>query len=333
MTELRRNISTGEWVVLASERAKRPEEFSRGKEEHATVPERLDTCPFCPGNESMTPGALAQAGDGAAWRVRAVPNRFAVFSPIGSLEPRGDDYRRSMDGVGRHEVIIQTPLHNAPEARFPDGQMREVVLMYLERYRAMAADERIEVIIPFKNHGLRAGTSLSHPHAQMAGVPLVPTHMLYRIEEPLHYYREKRSCVFCRMLAEELADGKRIIDENDSFVSFVPFASSTPFETWIVPRAHRPSFGSIGDAEAGDLAAILGSLLRRVYEGLNNPDYNYVIRSAPRGQRNAEFLHWYLKFVPRLTWVAGFELGTGMFINVVSPEESARFLRGVRTGA
>jgi UDPglucose--hexose-1-phosphate uridylyltransferase len=331
MPELRRNIATGEWVVLATERAKRPEEFSRRPAVTAELPARMSNCPFCPGNESMTPPTLAQTGDENGWRVRVVNNAFGAFSTTGDLSPRGNEFLRSMDAVGRHEVIIQAPAHNVPEPLLEPAQMREIVLMYRDRHRFMERDPRVELVIPFKNHGLMAGTSLVHPHAQIAGVPIVPTHLVHRTEEPLHYYREQRSCVFCAMLAEELKAGERIVEENDAFVAFTPYAAATPFETWIVPREHRASFGAIDDREVPLFASLLRSVIRRLYYGLQNPDYNYMIRSAPREHREAAFLHWYAKIIPRLTKVAGFEMGTGMFINTARPEESAAFLRGVQT--
>lgn len=329
MPELRRNIATGEWVVLAAERAKRPEEFSR-RAAAPDLPARMGNCPFCPGNESMTPPTLAQTVGENGWRVRVVNNAFGAFSATGDLSPRGNEYLRSMDAVGYHEVIIQTPAHDIPEPLLSPEQMRKIVLMYRDRHRFMECDPRVEIVIPFKNHGLMAGTSLVHPHAQIAGVPIVPAHLIHRIEEPLHYYREQRSCVFCVMLAEELKGGERVVEENDAFVAFIPYAAATPFEAWIMPREHRASFGAIDDGELHLFAALLGSVLRRLYCGLQNPDYNYMIRSAPREHRDAPFLHWYAKIIPRLTNVAGFEMGTGMFINTARPEESAAFLRNVK---
>ena len=330
MPELRRNLATGEWVVLATERAKRPEDFSHRKGGAPSgLPAYVATCPFCPGNESMTPPTLAQTGEGSAWRVRVVRNAFGAFSGSEDLAPRGDEYHRAMGAAGHHEVIIQTPAHNVPEPMLGPAEMREVFLMYRERHRFMEADPRVELVIPFKNHGPGAGTSLEHPHAQIAGIPIVPTHLVHRTEEPLAYYREHRTCAFCRMLGEELETGERIVAENASFAAFVPFASATPFETWIMPRAHRASFGGIGDAEAAEFADMLRSVVRRVWKGLDNPDYNYMIRSAPRDCRDAPFLHWYTKVVPRLTQAAGFEIGTGMYINIAKPEESARFLRNI----
>lgn len=329
MPELRRNIATGEWVVLATERAKRPEEFSRRAAVTTDLPARISDCPFCPGNESMTPPTLAQTGDGNNWRVRVVNNAYGAFSAAGNLSPRGNEYLRSMDAVGHHEVVIQSPAHNIPEPLLDPEQMREVVLTYRDRHQFMERDPRVELVIPFKNHGPMAGTSLMHPHAQIAGIPIVPTHLIHRSEEPLHYYREQRSCVFCMMLAEELKAGERIVGENDAFAAFIPYAAATPFETWIMPREHRASFGAIGGGEPPLFADLLRSVLRRLYHGLQNPDYNYMIRSAPREQRDAPFLHWYAKIIPRLTNVAGFEMGTGMFINTARPEDSAAFLRNV----
>jgi UDPglucose--hexose-1-phosphate uridylyltransferase len=277
----------------------------------------------------MIPPTLAQTGEGAHWRVRVVRNAFGAFSDAESLAPRGDEYHRAMGAAGHHEVVIQTPAHNIPEPLLGSAEMREVVLMYRARHRFMERDPRVELVIPFKNHGPRAGTSLAHPHAQIAGVPIVPTHLVHRTEEPLAYWRAHRTCVFCRMIEAELETGERIVAENASFAAFVPFAAATPFETWIVPRQHRASFGEIEDDEAADFADLLRSVVRRMWKGLDNPDYNYVIRSSPRECRGAAFLHWFTKVVPRLTQTAGFEIGTGMFINIARPEESAAFLKDI----
>jgi UDPglucose--hexose-1-phosphate uridylyltransferase len=211
-----------------------------------------------------------------------------------------------------------------------DGEVEDIIKVYKTRYNTLKNMPGIEAITIFRNHGAGAGTSLEHPHSQLIATPIVPPQVRNRVESATHYFDTMGKCVYCDMLEQELAEKKRIVAENPDFVSFMPYASAAPFSTWIFPRRHVPSFGDINDAEIKDLAAMLRLTLAKLYIGLNNPDFNYTIRSIPVKEEGRDYFHWYLTVVPRISQPAGFEVGTGIFINTAVPEESAEFLRSVK---
>lgn len=328
MPELRLNVITRDWVIIATERAQRPDQFVRERREHS-LPDHDPSCPFCPGNEDQTLGETYRAPTSDGWAVRVVQNKYPALSTEGERVRGGGGMFRSLSGVGFHEVIVEHPRHNVTTALMNVRDVEAVVGAYRSRYAAIRQDPRIEAIIIYKNHGESAGTSLVHPHSQLAATPVVPVQFRGRIAEAMRYFDEHGTCIFCRVLEEELKTGARIIEESRHFVAFIPYAALSPFHTWIYPRRHVSSFDDISDDEVVDFSAILRSVLARLYHGLNNPDYNYSIRSVPTDVRTADYFHWYLTLIPRVTKTAGFEYGSGMFINTSLPEESAKFLRTV----
>jgi len=328
MPELRQNLITRDWVIIASERVNRPNEFKRAKE-RLSLPRFQADCPFCPGNEHLTGREISRFGKGERWTLRAISNKFPALSPEGERVRKVHGMFRSMSGVGIHEVVVEHPRHDMTTALMADAEVADILTMYRTRYTAIRTDERIEAIVMFKNHGEAAGTSLYHPHSQIAATPVVPSQVRTRIDEAIRYFDDHGECLFCSTLREELASGERIIEEGRHFVAFQPYAALSPFHTWIFPRRHQSSFDDISSEEIPDLSRILRRLLARIYHGLNDPDYNYIIRSVPTDSKRTDYFHWYLTVVPRVSRTAGFELGTGMFINTALPEESAKFLRSV----
>ena len=330
MPEIRHNPITGDWVIIATERAKRPEEFVRPKE-RKVKPSFSPDCPFCPGNEDKSPGEMFRVeGAKEGWTVRSVPNKFSALIPVGNAARIENGIRKRIDGVGLHEVIIETPDHNGSLSRLPLSQVESILLAYQSRFLAFYQDERIKHVILFKNHGEAAGTSMEHPHSQIVGTPVVPGLIRIRVEEALRYYGNFGECLYCRSLRQELADGVRVVVENSSFAAFLPYAALSPFHLWIFPKRHGACFSNIAHGELEQLAVILKEVLLRVDVGLEDPDYNVIFRSLPPEEGSVKYFHWYLSIVPRVTRAAGFELGTGMFINTALPEKSAEFLRGIR---
>lgn len=331
MPELRQNMATKEWVIIATERAKRPEDFTKGAEPKKPLPDFVETCPFCPGNEGKTPPEISRIPGGPkGWKVRVIPNKFSALSAEGPRIMKFDGVNRSMTGVGVHEVIIETPSHNRNVGLLTDDEVRDLFRTYLDRYMVVHQDPRVELVIVFRNHGASAGTSLEHPHSQVIGVPLVPTHIRSRMEEAMRFFDDVGECVFCKMMSDEMKAKERLVLESEHFVSFVPYAALSPFHTWVVPRRHMAKFDQASNTELMDLALHVRTVLRKFYVGLNDPDLNFIIRSVPKHMENTPFFHWYVSVVPRLTKAAGFELGTGIHINVALPEDSARFLREVK---
>jgi len=232
-----------------------------------------------------------------------------------------------MDAVGIHEVVIESPIHNQLLSLMEDKQVEEVLLADRERYLALREDPKIKLIIVFKNHGEAAGTSLDHTHSQIVGTTVVPSNIRKKLEEAARYYDDQGRCGYCDLIEEELSDGKRIVIETGKFLVLQPFASRFPFETWILPREHQASFGLISKEDSKTFAKVLKTTLFKLYSKLNNPDYNYVIHTAPIKDEQEDYYHWHLQISPRLTTPAGFEMGSGIFINISFPEETARFMR------
>ena len=332
MPQLRQDRTTKEWVIIAAERAKRPNDFKKA-EPVIERPSFQPDCPFCPGNEHLTPPeTLAYRSGGppnsSEWWVRVIPNKFPALSPEGSLERKEEKgFFRMMDGVGAHEVVIGSPIHNQLFHRLDDEKVGEVLLAYRERYLALRGDERIKLIIIFKNHGRGAGTSLEHTHSQIVGTSVVPSNIRRKLEEAARYYDDHGSCVYCDLIEEELNDGRRVVMETGKYVVLHPFASRFPFETWILPKEHQASFGLISVEGSKAFGRVLKATLYKLYSKLNDPDYNYVIHTAPIKDEGEDYYHWHLQITPRLTTPAGFEMGSGIYINVAFPEDTAPFLK------
>ena len=333
MPELRQNFFTKEWVIIATERAKRPEELVTHRQPKM-VPSRVETCPFCTGNEAKTPPQILRvpANPEVPWQVRVVPNKFAALSR--EVQPTRSIHRsrRTIEGFGVHDVIVETPDHSQFMALMQDSHVAEVLRVYKSRFDALNHDPRILHVTIFKNHGVDAGTSLEHPHSQLVATPVISHQVRERLEQALRHYDEYGECMFCQLLEEELSEQTRVVMTTEHFAAIEPFASPTPFCTYIVPRRHMAGFSDISAAEIVDLARVLRGILAKLYYGLENPDFNYTIRSTPAESAGVKYFHWYLSIIPRLTRVAGFELGSGMFINTVLPEAAAEFLRNVKEG-
>lgn len=329
MSELRQNLITRDWVIIAHERSQRPNQFAKKIESDRLMPPYQADCPFCPGNEHDTAEEICCLGERENWKVRAVFNKYPAVSPEKEPVRKIEQSYRSIAGFGVHEVIIEHRLHNISPALMDISEIANIFTMYRERYRQLKRDPRIKTIVIFKNHGPKAGTSLEHPHSQIAATPIVPGQLRDRISEAMRYFDETGECLYCRTMKDEISASERIISENKHFVAFIPYAALSPFHLWIFPKKHSSSFEHISDEEIMGMAQILKTVLAKLYYGLNNPDYNYTIRSIPTDQDYADYYHWYLAIVPRVSQAAGFELGTGMFINTSLPEESAEFLRSI----
>ena len=332
MSQIRQDPTTKEWVIIARERSKRPSDFVRAK---ATpeIPSFSSSCPFCPGNESMAvPETLSYWNEKTQqWRVRAFANKFPALTPQGDTTRREErGFFLGMDGVGVHEVIVETPVHNKALALMQDAEVMDVLRAYQERHAALSRLPFVKLIIIFKNYGLSAGTSLEHPHSQLIAVPVVPKHIRMRYEVAVLYYDDTGRCLYSDLAVRELEAGERIVMETERFVVFHPFASHKPFETWILPKMQQACFCDASAEELKELAYVLRITLLKLYRGLNNPDFNYVIDSAITGEESNEYYLWHLRIIPRLTEVAGFEIGSGIYITTALPEKTAQFMRNVK---
>jgi UDPglucose--hexose-1-phosphate uridylyltransferase len=328
MSEIRQDPTTKEWVIIARERSKRPNDFIHRKSK-PELPSFSPSCPFCPGNESMTPPeSFALRDNDNKWRIRVFPNHFSALTPEGSIKRREEaGFFLNMDGKGIHEVIVETPQHNAPLALADEGRIANILLTYQKRHIALRKMSFLKLILIFKNHGPSAGTSLEHPHSQLVATPVVPRHIRIRHEIAVQYYDDTGRSLYSDIVNHELKAGERIVMATDRFVVFHPFASHSPFETWILPMTCQASFSNVSTEDLNSLAGVLRTTLLKLYRGLNNPDYNFIIDGAPIGDENRDYYPWHMRIIPRLTEVAGFEIGTGIYINTALPEETAQFMR------
>jgi UDPglucose--hexose-1-phosphate uridylyltransferase len=327
MGEIRQNIATEQWVIYAPSREKRPQEYTR-REKQQELPKHDPNCPFCPGNENMLPGIISELPrkNKEQWQTRVVPNKFPALTPEGDTKRQVKGIYLALKGYGRHEVIIESPRHDRSLGQMSVDEIHTVIKTYHQRYVEVMEEHTHMTAILFRNHGPRAGTSLLHPHSQLVVTGIVPRHFRWQEDRAQRYFDEWGRCVLCDMLAFEVQDRSRVIQENNTFLAFVPFAAEVPYEIWIVPKRHSADFGAISDEEKAGLASGLQSILGVLYVKLNDPDYNYVIRSAAQYKAGEPHLHWFLKIQPRLTTQAGFEIGSGMRINPSLPEDDAEFL-------
>jgi UDPglucose--hexose-1-phosphate uridylyltransferase len=339
MPELRKDPIIGRWVIIAKERAKRPSDFAKTPD--ATQKEE---CPFCEGKEHLTPNeifAVRSAGykkDGPRWEVRVVPNRTPFLKVEGSLNRHGVGLYDVMNGIGAHEIIIETPEHIANICDLGEEQIANVLSTYIERIIDLEKDTRFKYALLFKNYGYDAGGGrFKHARSQLIATPVNPKRVKEELVGSHKYYSYHERCIFCDLIKQEIEAKERLILDIDGFVALAPFASRFPFETWILPKEHNCDFVRLNKDSLINLAAILKQSLSKLKTGLNDPPYNFVIHTAPFRRPKSGYwktidldYHWHIEIIPHLTKVAGFEWGTGFYICPMAPEAAADFLRGVK---
>ncbi|MFQ6759760.1 MAG: galactose-1-phosphate uridylyltransferase [Deltaproteobacteria bacterium] len=329
MPELRKDPIIGRWIIISTERGKRPTDFIVETNET-----RGGFCPLCPGNENTTPPEVlsysSTAGHQAnrpGWDLRVVPNKYPALIIEGNLNKEGDGLYDRMNGIGAHEVIIETPDHNESFANLPADRMIKVFLAYRDRLLDLAQDPRFRYVMVFKNFGAAAGASLEHSHSQLIALPIVPRMISSEIEGSLSYFKYKERCIFCDIIRQEINQDKRVVAENDLFLAIVPYAPRSPFEMWILPKQHASSYLAMDDAHFKALTAIFSECMRRLDTCIPNVPYNFVLHGAPLRSQPLEHYHWHFEIMPKLTMIAGFEWGSGFYINSIPPEEAAQFLK------
>jgi len=340
MPELRHDPVQKRWVIIATERAKRPFDFTRGND----APQS-GKCPFCDGNEFSTPPEIAafrdkNAPNGPNWKVRVVPNKYPALRIEGDLERAAAGQYDRMNGIGAHEVIIETPEHDKDISDLPIDHIACILTMYRTRLLDLQRDSRFRYILIFRNHGAAAGASLEHPHSQIIATPVTPRTVAMELQSARAHYQLKERCIFCDIITEELREHSRIVSADDDFVTWCPYASRFPFEMMLAPRRHSHDFAAMDDAQILRLARHLREVILRMKESLDDPPYNFLLHTAPSFQvKNARVgywttiehdWHWHFEILPRLTKTAGFEWGTGFYINPTKPEDAAQYMRDVR---
>jgi UDPglucose--hexose-1-phosphate uridylyltransferase len=326
--ELRRDPVIGRWVIIATDRAKRPSDFVR-EPVHVRGPAG---CPFCPGNEHKTPPEVLAYRDGGrpnepGWKLRVVPNKFPALRVEGDLARQGEGMYDRMNGIGAHEVLVESPDHLMSLGDLPLKQVEDLFWAARDRIADLKKDRRLRYIILFKNHGELAGASLEHTHSQLIALPVVPKRALEEIDGSRRHFEFKERCVWCDIVRQEMTAATRVVMENEHMVAIAPYAPRFPFETWILPKTHSSHFEDADPTIINSLGACVRGLVRKMERVLESPPYNFMLHTAPLQDQHLPHYHWHLEVIPKLTKVAGFEWGTGFYINPTPPEEAAAFLR------
>ena len=339
MSELRWDPIKQHWVIIATERGRRPRDFMV----EPPIPDH-SVCPFCYGLEDKTPPeifAIRPSGspNTPGWKVRVIPNKYPALRIEGELKSRGYGLYDVREGIGAHEVIVETPDHGKSLADLSVAEIVHVLTAYRARYLDLRRDLRFRYMVLFKNHGARAGATLSHSHSQLIAVPLTPPVAATELRVCREFYANRERCLVCDLLEFELMVGDRVVKDSANFLLVTPYASCSPFELRLYPKKHAHDFALIDDALLPELAEAMKDMLQRIKKVLKDPPYNFILHTAPpRQQRPGKpdywgsiecDYHWHIELVPRLTQIAGFEWGTGFFINPTSPEDAAAFLRDV----
>jgi len=328
--EFRKDPVTNRWVIIATERAKRPMDFTKKTEEI-----KSSFCPFDYGNEYTTPPEILSFrpketdANTPGWWIRVVNNKFPALEYEMAFERYGHGMYDAMTGFGYHEIVIETPDHNETIATAEYSQVEEIIWAYKARFNSIAKDKNIKYILIFKNHKKDAGASLEHSHSQIIATPIIPKRVQEEMNGADMYFQYKERCVFCDIVYQERMESTRVIEETDNFIAINPYASRFPFETWIMPKGHFSDFGTICESDVEEFSKLLKNSLLRIYKALDNPPFNFMLHTSPTNGHGKEFYHWHLEIVPRLTKIAGFEWGSGFYINPTPPEDAAKYLRGV----
>ena len=329
MNEIRLNLITRAWVIIAKEKGKRPEDFIVRRVKKR-LPEFVETCPFCPGNEAKTLDEVFRVQGEGGWKIRVIRHKFSKLSEEGERNRWDIGVKKGVNGIGIHELIVETPMHNLMTATMSVEQLKDVIQTYKERFIEIYRDPRVEYVIIFKNNGPSAGTSIEHPLSQIVGIPITPLQIRERFEASMKFFDDTGDCLMCKTIHDELHDGARVLFNTEHFISFIPYAALSAFHIWIFPKRHSGCFADIRAEEILDLSVNLKSVMAKLCHSLDCPDFNYGIRSGKPGNADSEFIHWYMSIVPRVDMATGFELGTGMHVNSLIPEVSAEFLRNAK---
>ncbi len=330
MPELRKDPVIGRWVIISTERGKRPSDFA-----DAEVKKKGGFCPFCYEHEDKTPPEIfalrpdKSSRDKPGWSLRVVPNKFPALRVEGQLNRQGEGIYDKMNGVGAHEVIIENPDHYKDLADMEVPGIREVFWTFRERILDLKKDIRLKYVMVFKNHGVSAGASLEHTHSQLIATPIIPKTVVEEMEGAKQYFSYKDRCIFCDIIRQELNNNVRVVYDEEHFIALEPYAPRFPFETWIIPKEHYSHYESISDDLLNHLAVTMKEVLGRINLALNHPPYNFVIHTYPMQDDDIDSFHWHIEFMPKLTKVAGFEWGTGFHINPTSPEDAAQYLKQI----
>ncbi len=328
--ERRRDLVTGQWFLLAAERAERPYEFLASADTHWS-----DSCAFCAGRESETTPTIASYPPPASsrhahpWQVRVVDNLYPILTTdfAATALSAGTAASCSAPSWGRHEVIIESPLHQRQLTELDSAERFVIFDAYRDRLRSLRAESSLKSVLIFKNSGRDAGMSREHLHSQLVALPHVPPLLQLELDGASRFWDACQECVFCHLAAESQRDGRRLVLETDSLLAFCPFASRTAYEVWIQPKCHAGRYENCNDQVLVELAQIVAELLSKLSRCLGHFAYNYVLHTLPFDTCLEDHYHWHIEIIPRTSRLAGLEWGGGLLVNTVAPETAADRLR------
>ena len=331
MSEFRKDPTTGRWVIIAAQRARRPRQLG------ASNPVRQEEpCPFCAGNEALTPPELWASRDAntqadtPGWNLRVVPNKYPALESDSQWSANDESFYESQNGIGAHEVIIESPNHVINIGDLSEHEIANVLLAYRERMRALRTDRRWRYLLVYKNQGDRAGATLEHIHSQLIALPHVPREAADEINGAQAHYLATSRCIYCDLIEHETSEPQRVVFSHEMFIALCPFAPRFAYESWILPKIHAAAFEESSDQDLLDFGRALREIVARLNRALDEPPFNYFLHSAPTDESVCLHYHWHLEILPQLSRAAGFELGSGAHINSVAPEDAAKLLRDVR---
>ncbi|MGM0606793.1 MAG: galactose-1-phosphate uridylyltransferase [Candidatus Muiribacteriota bacterium] len=323
MAELRKDPVSQRWIII-SDKELNPEDYLYNEAKNSN---NTENCPFCDKNSHMIEKEILRTSYNNRWAARIVNNKFPALISEVELEKEADGVYDKMSGYGYHEVIIDSYEHFVPFHKTSPEKIEKVLEAMVKRYRELKKDKNLKYVLFFKNYGASAGASLSHSHAQLVATPVVPKIVMNELLFSKKYFNYKERCLFCDLINQEKKDKERLITFNQDFYAFVPYAPRFPFETWILPELHNSSFGNIKNCELKNLAVIIKECINRLEKVFKNLPFNFVIHTAPFENNCGDYYHWHIEIMPRLTKVAGFEWGSGFYVNETSPEKAAGILR------
>jgi UDPglucose--hexose-1-phosphate uridylyltransferase len=328
MPELRKDPVLGRWIIIATERGKRPTDFIISEPSS-----KGGFCPLCPGNEKTTPNEVLSYGpegrrpNTPGWDLRVVPNKYPALVIEGDLKKEGEGLYDKMNGIGAHEVLVETPNHNEFFTSLPPARMVKIFMAFRDRLLDLKKDKRFKYVMIFKNHGRAAGASLEHSHSQLVALPILPRMVVSELAGALSYYQYKERCVYCDIIRQELQGRERLVCENEHFIVITPYAPRSPFEMWVLPKQHSSKYSTESSAMLLSLSEIFSEAMRRLEVCIPNVPYNFVLHTSPLRSPELKHYHYHFEIMPKLTNMAGFEWGSGFYINPTPPEDAAKFLR------
>lgn len=328
MSELRKDPVIGRWVIVAPERGKKISDYNQQVREN-----KHNFCPFCKENIDKTPHAILtikKESSGGDWKIRVIPNKLPALRVEGNLEREGVGIYDKMNGIGAHEIIVESPDHNIDIVNQDLSHIKDLFLTYKKRMLDLRNDFRLKYVMIFKNHGFDAGAMLEHSHSQLIATPVIPKRVVEELDGAQKYFNYKERCIFCDIIYQEIKENSRVVIEEENFIAIEPFAARFPFETWILPKVHYSNFEHSPDELLHHLAIIFKTVMGKINQALNNPPYNLLIHTAPLSKETSEHFHWHIEIIPKLLHVAGFEWGTGFYINPTAPEEAAKYLKKLK---